>query len=132
MRLLDSDVAIDILRRYRPAVDWLTSLKEKAPGLPGFVLMELVDGCRDKQALQQLSQTLEPFRVYWPTKADCRRALDTFTKGHLTHNLGLLDAVIGECAVGLGATLCTFNTKHFKAISGLETEQPYPKSPPPS
>jgi predicted nucleic acid-binding protein len=47
MRLLDTDVMIDILRDYAPAIEWLSSLQdEEAPGLPGFVVMELVQGER--------------------------------------------------------------------------------------
>jgi predicted nucleic acid-binding protein len=59
--------------------------------------------------------------------ADCVRALADFTAFHLSHRLGLLDALIGACAVGRAATLCTFNVKHYRVISGLTTEQPYPR-----
>jgi hypothetical protein len=124
MRLLDTDVIVDIQRGYEPALEWLESLEE-APGLPGFVPMELMDGCRDKQEMTGLRKNLEPFSIYWPSDADSNRALLTFSQGHLSHNLGILDALIGECAVGLAACLCTFNMKHFKAISDLKTEQPY-------
>ena len=30
--------------------------------------------------------------------------------------------------VGLQATLCTFNVRHFRAIPALITEQPYPRN----
>ncbi len=40
----------------------------------------------------------------------------------------LIDSLIAATAIGQGATLCTFNTKHFAAIPGLVTEQPYAKS----
>jgi predicted nucleic acid-binding protein len=46
---------------------------------------------------------------------------------YLSHRLGLLDALIGACAVGRAATLCTFNVKHYRVIAGLTTEQPYPR-----
>ena len=48
-----------------------------------------------------------------------------YARAHLTHRVGILDLVIGECAVGLNATLCTFNIRHFRAIPTLATEQPY-------
>jgi predicted nucleic acid-binding protein len=41
-----------------------------------------------------------------------------------SHHLGLLDALIAATAIGLGASLCTFNAKHFQMISGLTIEQP--------
>lgn len=124
MRLLDTDVMVDILRECKPALAWLESLEED-PGLAGFVVMELMEGCRDKQEMNGLRKQLEPFSVYWPSDTDSNRALVTFSQRHLSHSLGVLDALIGECAVGLSASLCTFNTKHYKAIADLKTEQPY-------
>ncbi|MGB4726496.1 MAG: PIN domain-containing protein [Thermogutta sp.] len=129
MRLLDTDIMVDIQRGYQPALDWLESLDE-APGLPGFVVMELMEGCRDKQEMTRLRKQLESFQVYWPTDSDANRALLTFSQARLSHNLGVLDALIAECAIGLQASLCTFNMKHFKAITRLQTEQPYVKNAP--
>lgn len=128
MRLLDSDVMIDLFRGYQPACDWFALLRDDPPRLPGLVAMELAQGCSDKQETQRLRKRIESFSLVWPSKSDCRRAFQTFVVGHLTHSLGLLDALIGECAVGLDATLCSFNTKHFQAVPNLRTEQPYPKS----
>ena len=48
MILLDTDVMIDLLRQYPPAVAWLDSLGSEEIILPGFVAMELIQGCRDK------------------------------------------------------------------------------------
>jgi hypothetical protein len=63
--------------------------------------------------------------VVWPTAADCQRALTNFIAYHLSHSLGLLDALIAACAVGLSATLCTFNVKHDRVVPGLVMVQPY-------
>jgi predicted nucleic acid-binding protein len=127
LRLLDTDIMVDLLRGYPPAVNWLASLTGDAPGLPGFVVMELIMGCRNKSEMSLLLARVRPFRVFWPAVADYQRALVSLANGRLSHNMGPFDALIGECAVGLGALLLTFNTKHFKAISGLATAQPYPK-----
>jgi predicted nucleic acid-binding protein len=124
VRLLDSDVCVDVFRGHPPAVDWLASLAER-PGLPGLVVMELVEGCRDAREVRAVMRRLASFRRYWPTEADQERALETYTRAHLSHRLGLLDALIGECAVGLPATLCTFNVRHFRSVLNLVTEQPY-------
>ena len=37
----------------------------------------------------------------------------------------LLDSLIAACAIGLSADLCTFNLKHYQAVPGLTTTQPY-------
>jgi len=124
VRLLDTDVGIDVRRRHPPAVAWLASLPDR-PGLPGPVVMELIAGCRNQREVQALLRDTAPFRLYWPTEADQDRALQTFARAHLSHRLGLLDAIIGECAVGLSATLSTFNVRHYRAVVGLVTEQPY-------
>ena len=127
MRLLDTDIMVDLRRGYRPAVEWMNSLGE-APGVPGFVVMELAEGCRDYREMGELMRSLATFRVYWPTDSDANRAVLTFCQSHLSEGIGILDAIIGECAVGLGATLCTFNVKHFRAVSNLLTEQPYARA----
>ena len=127
MRLLDTDVMVDLLRDYPPALNWLSS-QAQAPGLPGLVLIELLTGCRSKAEMNRLLRLLEPFQLYWPTDQDCRRAVSDLVKGHLTHNLGAFEALIGECTVGLSATLCTFNQKHFRAIPNLVLEKPYPRT----
>lgn len=49
MRLLDTDILIDVQRGHPPALAWFSSLTE-VPYLPGFVAMELLqdDGTPDK------------------------------------------------------------------------------------
>ncbi len=52
-------------------------------------------------------------------------AVPDFTAYHLSHNLGLLDSLIAACATSRSATLCTFNTKHYRIIPNLVMVQPY-------
>jgi predicted nucleic acid-binding protein len=49
MTLLDTDVAIDIVRGHAPAVAWLQGLGSAPLGVPGLVVMELLQGCQNKQ-----------------------------------------------------------------------------------
>lgn len=125
MHLLDTNIMVDILRGYLPAIRWLNSLGEEELVLPGFVVMELMEGCEDKRTMQRLQKRIALYRVYWPPERDSKRALDTFAQGWLSHHLDILDTLIGECVVGLGVPLCTFNVRHFRAVAGLTTEQPY-------
>lgn len=94
--------------------------------------MELMEGCRDKQEMTGLRKQLEPFQVHWPTDSDANRALLTFSHARLSHNLGVLDALIAECVIGLQASLCTFNVKHFTGVPKLTTEQPYARDSTPA
>ncbi|MEW6138811.1 MAG: PIN domain-containing protein [Thermodesulfobacteriota bacterium] len=127
MLVLDTDVMVDILRGHSAAIEWLGSVADEVLILPGLVLMELVNGCRNGDEVQRLLSLTRVFPIRWPREADCERALRDFVRGRMSHNLGILDALIAESAVGLGAALCTFNVKHFNAIPHLTTVQPYEK-----
>lgn len=128
MILLDTDVMIDLLRQYPPAVAWLDSLGAEEIILPGFVAMELIQGCRDKAEQQELERELRSYGVAWPSPAACNKALSVFTNYHLSHGLGILDALIGQMAVTMNVVLCTFNQKHYSVIPNLNILQPYEKS----
>jgi predicted nucleic acid-binding protein len=45
--LLDTDVMIDVLGGFAPALTWLGTLGYAPIGLPGLVAMELLQGCRN-------------------------------------------------------------------------------------
>ncbi len=129
MILLDSDVLIDLLRRYTPAVDWFDALHEDEELLvPGYVVMELIQGCRNRIEQDRVQRELVPFGVIWPSPKDCDLALEVFAEYRLSYNAGLLDVLIGQTAVAMGLPLYTFNQKHYSFIPGMETVQPYPKS----
>jgi predicted nucleic acid-binding protein len=123
--LLDTDVMVDVLRGFPAAVAWLNTLGSTPVGLPGLVAMELLQGCRDLAEQQRVEGELRRFTLHWPTEADCLRALGDFAAYRLSHNLGVLDALIGETAIGLARPLATFNIKHYGVISALKTIQPY-------
>jgi len=126
MILLDTDVMIDLLRQYPPAVAWLNSLGNEEIYLPGFVVMELIQGCRSRAEQEKLERELDPYGVAWPSPTACDQAISTFSKYHLSHGLGILDALIGQMALSLNLPLYTFNEKHYP-IPGLLTRQPYKK-----
>lgn len=124
MILPDTDVAIDILRGFPPAVAWLKSLGHSVLGLPGLVVMELLQGCRDKVEQGKVERFSQRIPLYWPTAADCERGRTDYAAFHLSHGVGLLDVLIGHTAVGLNEPLATFNVKHYQVIAGLKTMQP--------
>ncbi|NEO83599.1 MAG: type II toxin-antitoxin system VapC family toxin [Spirulina sp. SIO3F2] len=124
MYLLDTDILIDVLRGHEPALDWFVTL-DPLPHLTGFVVMELLQGAQNKVKVRQVEQLGAPLPMIWPTPEQCNNALVVFSTHHLTNSLGLIDALIAACAIGNNATLCTFNVKHYKAIAGLRTLQPY-------
>ncbi len=132
MRFLDTDVMIDILRGYPPALAWLNSLDkdDPPPALPGYVVMELLTwkGIKNKDKLHELYDILSEFVIFWPSPYACSKALNEVYQNYLSHHLLPFDALIGECAKEHHAVLCTFNKKHYDVIPDLYTEQPYRKS----
>jgi predicted nucleic acid-binding protein len=117
-------VLIDVQRRHPPALARFTGLTE-LPVVPGIVVMELIQDARNADEVTAALKLVAPLKIVWPTEADCAAALANFTAFHLSHGLGLLDALIASSAVGLNATLCTFNAKHFRVVPRLITSQPY-------
>src|SRR3954466_15513310 len=104
MDLVDTDVLIDVQRGHPPALTWFGGLTQ-LPAVPGFVVMELVQDARNRREVRQALRLTAALEVVWPTEADCIRALSDFSVHHLSHGLGLLDALIAACAVGRSATL---------------------------
>jgi predicted nucleic acid-binding protein len=108
MYLLDTDILIDIQRGVAPAIAWFGG-PDELPSVPGLAVMELVQDAQNLRQVRRAMKLVAPLPVVWPSTADCERALADFTAYHLSHRLGLIDALIASSAVGLAATLCTFN-----------------------
>lgn len=124
METVDTDVLIDVRRGHPPAVAWFAGLTA-FPAVPGLVVTELIQDARNAREIRRALKLIAPLPVIWPTAADCARALADFTAYHLSHSLGLLDALIASCAVGASATLNTFNEKHYRVVPGPVTARPY-------
>lgn len=103
---------------------WLAGLSQP-PSVPGFVAMELVQNASNAQRVRTALSLIAPLAIVWPREPDCTRALADFSVLHLSHGLGLLDALIAATAIGRGATLCSFNAKHYRAVRGLTLLAPY-------
>jgi predicted nucleic acid-binding protein len=124
MDLVDTDALIDIQRGHAPAVAWFRSLTQ-LPAAPGIVVMELIQDARNLREIRRALKLVAPLQVVSPTESDCKRAFSDFAAYHLSHGLGLLDALIAASAIGQSARLFTFNQKHYGAVPGLVTAQPY-------
>jgi tRNA(fMet)-specific endonuclease VapC len=121
--ILGADVVIDLLRRHPPARAWLASLP-LSPTISGVAALECPYGATDSNSLRRIEEFLVEFDVEWPTSEDSKKAADLASL-HLSDGLGLLDALTAACALRIAAPVATFNVKHFRAIKGLTTVQPY-------
>ena len=124
VRVLDADIVIDMQHRHPAALAWFGEL-DIEPFVSGIAVMELYQGAQNRHQEREVEMLISPLPIAWPTEADCRRALLEFRAYHLSHSHGLLDALIAATTIGLGATLCIFNVKHYRNISGIALEQPY-------
>ena len=69
MTLLDSDVLVDISRRYLPAVRWFTSLEADSVGVPRPAALELIQGCRNRPEADRILRILDRLPIFWPNPA---------------------------------------------------------------
>lgn len=104
---------------------WLAALEDEELLWPGFVVMELIQGCRTQADQKRLQKALAPYPVIWPPSDVCDEALNVFARFYLSHSLGIIDALIGQLAISLDLPLHTFNQKHYTAIPRLQVVQPY-------
>ncbi len=100
MELIDTDVLIDVQRGFGAAADWFAT--DPDVGVPGFVVMELVQDARNSDEVQKALALVDGLEVVWPSVAECQTALEQFSKLHLSNGLGLLDSLIAATAVGHG------------------------------
>jgi predicted nucleic acid-binding protein len=128
MVFVDTDIMVDILREYPPAVAWLQSLADEQILVSGFVCAELIQGCSNKAEQNKVTTFLADYQVAWPVPECCENALRLFCDHFLSNGLGLIDALIAQSALELGAALHTFNTKHYQCVPGLQLVAPYEKS----
>jgi predicted nucleic acid-binding protein len=128
MLILDTDVMIDVMRQYQPAIAWLRTLDEEEIILPGFVVMELIQGCKNEAEQRKVMRELEYHGTVWPSPETCKEALSVFVNYHRSHGIGILDVLIGQMAVALNLPLHPFNQKHYLVVPNLKTVQPFEKN----
>jgi predicted nucleic acid-binding protein len=125
MVLVDTDVMVDVLRSYPPAMEWMRTRAAENLTLPGFVLLELIEGCPDKSGQDRVLKLAKRCEIAWLSEEASDRAATLFGTYRLSRGLDMIDALIGQTALELNATLLTFNQKHYACVPGLETAAPY-------
>src|SRR6266849_688268 len=112
--ILDTDVLIDLVREHPAAAAWFATLAVM-PSVSGIAAMELTFGCLNAAELRAVRTFLLPFPILWPSEEDHQRALADYAPLHLSHGLGVMDALIAATAIGQGLPLVTLNVRHFRA-----------------
>ncbi|MDZ7783808.1 MAG: type II toxin-antitoxin system VapC family toxin [Halioglobus sp.] len=121
--LVDTDVLIDFLRGYAPAVQWMGECRNQPP-ISVITIAELRAGMRagDERALETLFDALVAIPV---DERIAGRAGDLRREFGPSHGTGLADALIAASSIMNKARLVTLNAKHYPMMKRLL--QPYRK-----
>ena len=115
--LVDTDVIIEYLRGREQAVEYLESL-EGMLYVSVVTVAELYSGVRDNEQ-EELEQFLNAFDVVAVEIALARSAGLCRKNYQPAHGTGLADAIVAMSAKALGATLVTFNRRHYPMVDDV-------------
>ena len=120
--LVDTDVLIDFLRGYGPAVSYVNDHSDRIV-LPAVVVAELYAGARGaKEDPEQavLENLLSLFRVV-PINNEIARLGGLYRRDYgPSHGISLPDALVAATAFLERAELKTLNVKHYPMFEGIE------------
>ena len=123
---LDTNVLIDYLRGYAPAIRFLAERQHADRFLCSVVTaFELHKGCRDAGEQARLDRVLRSFTIVPIEPDDSLRGLEWFRQWRLSHGVGMLDCLIGAAARRLGAPFFTRDEDHFSLFPDLDLRAPY-------
>ena len=125
MTLLDTDVLVDIQRGHPPAVAWMRTIGADYFIIPGAAVIELLAGSRNRIELEKSVEFISMLSVSWLSEADNELAAKLVRQYRLSTGLGLAHFMIAAQTLNAGATLLTFNLKHFRAIPNSDAKSPY-------
>lgn len=123
--LLDTNILIDILRGYDPAVQWMQSHPDLVLGIPSLVRMEIVLGTNDKPGQERMIKLLSPYPVVLISEADSQWAMHQFEQFHLSNQIEIIDCFIAATSVRLRVPLYTRNLKDMRVFPDLHLISPY-------
>ena len=117
--LVDTDVLIDFLRGYGPAVSFVDDHSDRIV-LPAIVVAELYAGVKGDAEQTVLENLLSLLRVV-PISDEIARLGGLYRRDYgRSHGTGLSDALVAATAFLEGAELKTLNVKHYPMFEGIE------------
>jgi predicted nucleic acid-binding protein len=123
---VDTDILIDIARKHPRAIDfWRRAEARSAMACSVISMFEILAGCRNLREQRATLAGFASIQIVQIESGDSVQALEWYRAYHLSRGIGFLDCLIAAAARRLDREIHTFNTKHFKAISGLRITRPY-------
>jgi predicted nucleic acid-binding protein len=123
--LLDSDILIDILRSYPPALAWSHQYEFSVFGVTILNKMEMIRGTRGRNELREAGKFLVQFPTVDVEAVDTQSAAQLQLQHHLTSHIGVVDYQIAAVVLRLNIPFYTRNLKHFAPLLGALAVQPY-------
>ena len=121
--LLDTNVVVDLLNDYPPAIQWFSVQSDLA--LTRSVWLEVIEGVENKIEMQQTTAFLDRFGLVELTVSDFDWATRQLIKYRLSHNIDAFDCLIAAPSYRLQLPLYTRNLKHFAPLLGKLAQEPY-------
>ncbi len=118
--IVDSDVLIEVLRRNRKTLDWMSERVEAGERLRCSPVSraEIGAGIRkgEEGAIERVFAAMEVLPIDGETGAIAGDRLRRYQK---SHRLELGDALVAASALQHGDILATFNRKHFPGVDRI-------------
>ena len=124
MILIDTNIFVDYLRDYGPAIEFFEGIATKEDVIFSAITeAELVSGktCNDENKKESLLHFISSWDKILVSNKIAVLAGDITRK----NNLGICDAIIAATALINDAELLTKNIKHFLVVPNLKVRIPY-------
>ncbi len=126
MIYVDTNILIDALRGYSPAVQFLVhSAKADTVGCSQVCEAELLLGAPSQALRKPVEKLLHDLTVVVPTQSDFAQAVVHFRKLSLSHGVEFFDCPVAATALWLGVVVHSRNVKHLALIPGLKVVPGY-------
>lgn len=119
--LLDTDILIDEIRKYPPALDWIRSLPPGQIGITPIAYMELVGGAPNTVKQRAALMLLSRFQVIYLTPDDFNWAMRQQIIHALSHGTGLTDLLIASVNHRLQVPRCAGAKTLLRSPSHAQT-----------
>lgn len=126
MTFVDTNILIDALRGYAPAVQFLSGAASSSDVTCSQVSeVELLLGAPSMALRRPVERLLRDITVITPTDTDFRVAVRFLRRHHLSQGVEFFDCLIAATALRLGTEVHSRNVKHMSVFRGLRTNHPY-------
>jgi len=122
---IETNVVIDLLRSYSPALAWFSAQGQVTLGITPIIWMEVITGTDNKAKRQRAAQFMVQFEMHYLTQTDLDWSMQAQMRYELSHGVGAMDCLIASVSHRLQLPLYTHNLKHFAPLLGTLAQKPY-------